>query len=323
MNKEKKLIVGSRNSRMALAQTNEFIDAFLLKNTDFSRENIEIRPVTTSGDANQKDRLDLIGGKGLFVKEIEQMLLKKEIDAAVHSMKDMPTMMTAGLKIAAWLKRGDEREVLISNKQNQKLSELPPNSIIGTSSIRRRSQVLNLRKDLCVKLIRGNVDTRIEKLDNGEYDALILGYGGIRRLKIENRVTQIFAFNEILPPACQAAIGVQTLDEDSDLISLISKTNNKNSSIIGIAERNVLAVLNANCNSPIGVLAKIDHKNFFAIKAELFSHDGNEMYKANASGILNESTNLAKEIGNNLISQVGIDYIKELDILRNDFNYSP
>ena len=118
MSKEKKLIVGSRNSRMALAQTNEFIDAFLIENTDFNRENIEIRPVTTSGDINHKDRLDLIGGKGLFVKEIEQMLLDREIDVAVHSMKDMPTIMTAGLKVAAWLQRGDAREVLISN-QNQ------------------------------------------------------------------------------------------------------------------------------------------------------------------------------------------------------------
>ena len=163
MSKEKKLIVGSRNSRMALAQTNEFIDAFLIENTDFNRENIEIRPVTTSGDINQKDRLDLIGGKGLFVKEIEQMLLDREIDVAVHSMKDMPTIMTAGLKVAAWLQRGDAREVLISN-QNQTLADLTKNSIIGTSSIRRRSQVLNIRTDLCIKLIRGNVDTRIQNL---------------------------------------------------------------------------------------------------------------------------------------------------------------
>ena len=138
MSKEKKLIVGSRNSRMALAQTNEFIDVFLTENSDFKRENIEIRSVTTSGDINQKDRLDLIGGKGLFVKEIEQMLLDRQIDVAVHSMKDMPTIMTSGLKVSAWLKRGDEREVLISNKNHQ-LVELKKNSIVGTSSVRRRS----------------------------------------------------------------------------------------------------------------------------------------------------------------------------------------
>ena len=322
MKKEKKLIVGSRNSRMALAQTNEFIDSFLIENTDFNRENIVIKPVTTSGDINQKDRLDLIGGKGLFVKEIEQMLLDRKIDVAVHSMKDMPTIMTTGLKVAAWLQRGDEREVLISN-QNQTLADLTKNSIIGTSSIRRRSQILNSRKDLCIKLIRGNVDTRIKKLDDGEYDALILGYGGIQRLKIENRVTQIFSVDEILPPACQAAIGIQTLDEDSDLVNRISKTNNKNSSIIGQAERNVLSVLKANCNSPIGVLAKIDIENFFTIKAELFSHDGTEKYIANASGSLEKSLILAKDIGINLINQVGIDYINKLDILKNDFNYSP
>jgi len=321
MNSEKKLTVGSRNSRMALAQANEFIEAFLKENSDFNRENIEIKPITTSGDINQKDRLDLIGGKGLFVKEIEQMLLNKEIDVAVHSMKDMPTIMTAGLKVAAWLQRGDEREILISQKL--KLLELPPNSIVGTSSIRRRSQVLNLRKDLCIKLIRGNVDTRIKKFDNGEYDALILGYGGIKRLALENRVAQIFSSTEILPPACQAAIGIQTLDEENNLIDLISKTNNKNSSTIGLAERKVLATLEANCNSPIGVLATIDHEKRLEIKVELFSHNGEDKYFAKVQGHLEDSLNLAKEVGDIIINKVGQDYIKELDILKDDFNYSP
>lgn len=322
MNKEKKLIVGSRNSRMALAQTNEFIDAFLIENTDFNRENIEIRPVTTSGDINQKDRLDLIGGKGLFVKEIEQMLLDREIDVAVHSMKDMPTIMTAGLKVAAWLQRGDAREVLISN-QNQTLADLTKNSIIGTSSIRRRSQVLNIRTDLCIKLIRGNVDTRIQKFDDGQYDALILGYGGIKRLDLENRISQTFSIDEILPPACQAAIGIQTLDEDSDLIRLISKTNNKNSSIIGLAERTVLGTLQANCNSPVGVLASIDDEKDFTIKVELFSHNGREKYFTEVHGKVADSNKLAKEAGANIIDKVGHEYIKKLDILEDDFNYSP
>ena len=322
MSKEKKLIVGSRNSRMALAQTNEFIDAFLIENTDFNRENIEIRPVTTSGDINQKDRLDLIGGKGLFVKEIEQMLLDREIDVAVHSMKDMPTIMTAGLKVAAWLQRGDAREVLISN-HNQTLADLTKNSIIGTSSIRRRSQVLNIRTDLCIKLIRGNVDTRIQKFDDGQYDALILGYGGIKRLDLEDRISQTFSIDEILPPACQAAIGIQTLDEDSDLISLISKTNNKNSAIIGLAERTVLGTLQANCNSPVGVLASINDENFFTIKVELFSHNGSEKYFTKAHGKVADSNKLAKEAAANIIDKVGHEYIKKLDILEDDFNYSP
>ena len=322
MSKEKKLIVGSRNSRMALAQTNEFIDAFLIENTDFNRENIEIRPVTTSGDINQKDRLDLIGGKGLFVKEIEQMLLDREIDVAVHSMKDMPTIMTAGLKVAAWLQRGDAREVLISN-QNQTLADLTKNSIIGTSSIRRRSQVLNIRTDLCIKLIRGNVDTRIQKFDDGQYDALILGYGGIKRLNLESRISQTFSIDEILPPACQAAIGIQTLDEDSDLINLISKTNNENSSIIGLAERTVLGTLQANCNSPVGVLASIDDEKDFTIKVELFSHNGREKYFTEVHGKVADSNKLAKEAGANIIDKVGHEYIKKLDILEDDFNYSP
>ena len=317
----KKLIVGSRKSRMAIAQTNEFIDIFLQKNPEFERQNIEIKTVTTSGDINQKDRLDLIGGKGLFVREIEQELLDRTIDVAVHSMKDMPTIMTPGLKITAWLPRGDHREVLV-NDHAQSIMELKPHSIIGTSSIRRRSQILNMRRDLVIKLIRGNIDTRISKLDQGEYDALILGYGGIQRLNLEKRVSYVFKTNEILPPACQASIGIQTIDEESELINCIAKTDHKNSATIGTTERKVLEVLHANCNSPIGVLASINDDTL-TLKVELFSHDGNEKYIADVSGSIEESINLADRAGSMIIDQVGIDYIKNLDILKDDFNYSP
>ncbi|MDC1366216.1 hydroxymethylbilane synthase [Pelagibacterales bacterium] len=322
MSKEKKLIVGSRNSRMALAQTNEFISVFLEANHSFKAENIEIKPIATSGDINQKDRLDLIGGKGLFVKEIERKLLNKEIDVAVHSMKDVPTVMTPGLKIASWLARGDEREVLIGDT-NKTLMELEPGSIVGTSSIRRRSQVLSLRRDLYIKIIRGNVDTRIRKLDQGQYTALILGFGGIKRLRLEDRVAQIFSTNEILPPACQASIGVQTINEDSELINLIANTNHKNTSIIGLAERKVLETLEANCNSPIGVFASIKNEEIITIKVELFNHDGNEKYTATVSGIIENYVSLACDVGNKIIDQVGLEYIKKLDNLKNDFNYSP
>ena len=317
----RKLIVGSRNSRMAIAQTNEFIEAFLIKNPGFLREDIKIKTIKTSGDINQKDRLDLIGGKGLFVKEIEQMLSNKEIDVAVHSMKDMPTKMTAGLKIAAWLPRGNHLEALVNNS-NKKIMELKTNSIIGTSSIRRRSQILNLRSDLCIKLVRGNVDTRLNKLNQGKYDALILGYGGLKRLDLESSVSQIFTINEILPPACQASIGVQTINENNEIINMISNTNHKNASIVGNLERNVLEVLQANCNSPVGVFASINHKKI-NLKVELFSHDGKEKYIAEGSANIDEHKELATKVGNMIIDQVGIEFIKELDILKDDFNYTP
>ncbi len=317
----RKLIVGSRKSRMAVAQTKEFIEAFLIKNPEFLREDIEIKTITTSGDINQKDRLDLIGGKGLFVKEIEQMLSNKEIDVAVHSMKDMPTKMTSGLKIAAWLPRGNHLEALVNNS-NKKIMELKTNSIIGTSSIRRRSQILSLRSDLCIKLVRGNVDTRVNKLNQGEYDALILGYGGLKRLDLESSISQIFTTDEILPPACQASIGIQTVDEDNEIINMISNTNHKNASIVGNLERNVLEVLQANCNSPVGVFASINHKKI-NLKVELFSHDGKEKYIAEGSANIDEHRELATKVGNKIIDQVGIEFIKELDILKDDFNYTP
>ncbi len=317
----KKLIVGSRKSQMAIAQTNEFIKTFLEKNTEFRRENIEIKTITTSGDINQKDRLDSIGGKGLFVKEIEQMLLDRTIDVAVHSMKDMPTIMTSGLRIAAWLPRGDHREAFVNNSEC-KIMELQPNSVIGTSSIRRRAQILNLRSDLIIKLIRGNVDTRITKLDQAQYDALILGYGGIKRLNLESRVSHIFDTNEILPPACQASIGIQTVDEDSMLTNFIANTNHVNSAVIGVTERKVLEILNANCNSPIGVFAFI-HDNLLTLRVELFSHDGKDKHVAEVSGNIKESTSLANEAGSIIIDHVGMDYINNLDILKDDFNYTP
>ena len=152
---------------------------------------------------------------------------------------------------------------------------------------------------------------------------MILGYGGIKRLDLENRISQTFSIEEILPPACQAAIGIQTLDEDSDLISLVSKTNNKNSSIIGLAERIVLATLQANCNSPVGVLASINDEKDFMIKVELFSHNGREKYFTEVHGKVEDSNKLAKEAGANIIDKVGHEYIKKLDILEDDFNYSP
>ena len=317
----KKLIVGSRKSRMAIAQTNEFIDIFLQKNPEFNRQNIEIKTITTSGDINQKDRLDLIGGKGLFVREIEQKLLDRTIDVAVHSMKDMPTLMTPGTKISAWLPRGDHHEALINN-ESKSIMELKSNSVIGTSSIRRRSQVLNTRSDLAIKLIRGNVDTRIDKLNRKEYDALILGYGGIKRLNFEDKVSQIFSTNEILPPACQALIGVQTIDKDNEFINLVTNANHKYSSIIGITERRVLEVLNANCNSPIGIYAFIRNGQI-NLRVEIFSHNGKEKYLAEESGKTEEYMKLADKVGKTIIDQVGINYVKNLDILKDDFNYTP
>jgi hydroxymethylbilane synthase len=236
-------------------------------------------------------------------------------------MKDMPTLMTVGTKISSWLPRGDHREVLINN-QNKTIMELESNSVIGTSSIRRRSQILNLRRDLVIKLIRGNVDTRIDKLNLKEYDALILGHGGIKRLNFEHKVTQIFSINEILPPACQASIGIQTLEEDNELISLISNTNHQDSSIIGITERKVLEVLGANCNSPIGVYASI-RDNEIHLKTEIFSHDGKEKFYAEDSSKVSDHVNLANKVGDMIIDQVGTNYIKELDNLKDDFNYTP
>jgi hydroxymethylbilane synthase len=159
-------------------------------------------------------------------------------------------------------------------------------------------------------------------LDNKEYDALILGYGGVKRLSFENKVSQVFSIDEILPPACQALIGLQTRDENSELINLISNTNHKHSSIIGITERNVLEILGVNCNSPIGVYASIN-ENKILLKIELFSHNGKEKYKAEGIAKLTDFLNLADKVSGMIVDQVGTKYIEELEILKDDFNYTP
>ena len=166
MSKEKKLIVGSRNSRMALAQTNEFIDAFLIENTDFNRENIKIKVIKTTGDKIQDRPLSEVGGKGLFTKEIEEAMLDNNIDIAVHSMKDMPVICPEGLIISCYLPREDVRDSFISTKYKS-ISELPNGATVGTSSLRRRAQLLNKRPDLKIVEFRGNVQTRLRKLNEG------------------------------------------------------------------------------------------------------------------------------------------------------------
>ena len=191
--KSKKIIIGSRGSKLALIYA-ERARAKILK---FCPE-VEIKKITTTGDINQKDRLLEIGGKGLFSKQIENELLNEKIDIAVHALKDMPSDETEDLLINCFLERNDPREVLISHN-NDLIKDLKPNSIVGTSSFRREFQLKKIRSDLNYKLIRGNVGTRIKKLNEKLYDAIILSYAGIHSLKLDKNISQIFSTKEIIP----------------------------------------------------------------------------------------------------------------------------
>ncbi len=288
--KNKKIIIGSRGSKLALIYA-ERARAKILK---FCPE-VEIKKITTTGDIIQKDRLSEIGGKGLFSKQIENELLNEKIDIAVHALKDMPSDETENLLINCFLERNDPREVLISHN-NDLIKDLKPNSIVGTSSFRREFQLKKIRSDLNYKLIRGNVDTRIKKLNEKLYDAIILSYAGIQSLKLDKNISQIFSTREIIPSVGQGVVALQCRKNDSEIIKLLDKVNHKLTNICVIAERQFLKVLEGDCETAVGAIANLvgDQIN---LEAELFSIDGKQRFYHKASKNINYSSELGREVG--------------------------
>ena len=288
--KNKKIIIGSRGSELALI----YAEKARTKILKFCPE-VEIKKITTTGDINQKDRLSEIGGKGLFSKQIENELLNEKIDIAVHALKDMPSDETEDLLINCFLERNDPREVLISHN-NDLIKDLKPNSIVGTSSFRREFQLKKIRSDLNYKLIRGNVDTRIKKLNEKSYDAIILSYAGIQSLKLDKNISQIFSTREIIPSVGQGVVALQCRKNDSEIIKLLDKVNHKLTNICVIAERQFLKVLEGDCETPVGAIANLvgDQIN---LEAELFSIDGKQRFYHKASKNINYSSELGREVG--------------------------
>ena len=295
--KRDKIIIGSRGSELALIYA-EKVKTELEK--QFSNK-IEIKKIITSGDENQKDRLSNLGGKGLFSKKIENELVNNEIDIAVHALKDMPSVETEGLITNFFLKRNSPNEILIS-KENIKFEDLKSNSIIGTSSYRREFQLKQKRTDLNYKLIRGNVDTRIKKLENGEYDAILLSKAGIDALGFNEKISQEFSVDELIPCAGQGIIAIQCRANDNEMKDLLEKINNEDSRILANAEREVLKILEGDCDTAVGVYAKIENQKI-NLKTELFSVDGNERYFMNESDEKNSYLSLSKNIGEELKSK--------------------
>tara|TARA_B100000959_G_C14842199_1_gene566538 strand:+ start:116 stop:1024 length:909 start_codon:yes stop_codon:yes gene_type:complete len=288
--KSKKIIIGSRGSKLALIYAERAREKIL----NFYPE-VEIKIITTTGDINQKGRLSEIGGKGLFLKQIENELLNEKIDVAIHALKDMPSEETNGLLTSCFLERNDPREVLISYNNNT-IKNLKTNSIIGTSSFRREFQLKKIRSDLNYKLIRGNVDTRIKKLNDKLYDAIILSYAGIQSLKLEKNVSQFFSTDEIIPSVGQGVVALQCRKNDPKIIKLLNKINHKATNICVLAERQLLKVLDGDCDTAVGAIANIENKNI-KLKAELFSIDGKKRFYHIASKDVSFPIELGKEVG--------------------------
>ena len=266
-----------------------------------SSTHIETKKIVTSGDENQKDRLSNIGGKGLFSKKIEIELINNNIDIAVHALKDMPSIETEGLITNFYLKRNSPNEIFISN-DNINFLDLKPNSIIGTSSYRREYQLKSIRSDLNYKLIRGNVDTRIKKLENGDYDAILLSKAGIEALGLTNKITHEFNTEELIPCAGQGIIAIQCRENDQEIINILEKINDDQSRIIANAERKILKILEGDCDTAVGVYAKID-KDLVNIKAELFSVDGKQRFFVEESENKTMVKDLSIKIGEKLKSE--------------------
>ena len=292
-----KLIIGSRGSKLALKYAEIAKKAFL-KELDIE---IEIKKITTEGDLILDRRTSEIGGKGEFIKNIEKELISKNIDVAVHSLKDVPSIKTKGLKIECFLKRNDPQEVLI-NKANLTLDKIKKNSVIGTSSLRREFQLKHLRPDLKFKLIRGNIDTRIKKLDEDKYDSIILAKAGLVSLSIENRISEVFECKKIVPPAGQGTIVLQSRDDDDKINSILSKINHFETSIEAKVERKILSVLEGDCNTAAGIYANIKGKNV-NIMAELFSDNGDKKFTYKDECKIEEALKIAEKAGNDLKKQ--------------------
>lgn len=264
----KPLRIGTRGSKLALVQANMVRDALGIQGTA-----AEIVIVKTTGDRIQDRSLADAGGKGLFTKELEEALFAREADIAVHSMKDVPVVLPKGLAIGAILEREDPRDAFLSNNWKT-LRELPHGARVGTSSVRRQALIARARKDLQTLLLRGNVDTRLARLDAGEYDAIILASAGLNRLGLASRITAHLDTEQWLPALAQGAIGIEYRESDRTVASAIAALNHEESAICVSCERAFQAALDGSCKTPIGGHARFDGD--LAFRGEVLSPDGRE-----------------------------------------------
>lgn len=283
------IVVGSRQSALALTQTGQVIDDL----SRLARENgldvtFEVKKIVTKGDRILDVTLSKVGGKGLFVKEIEQAMLDREIDMAVHSMKDMPSVLPEGLTTGAVPSRKDPRDCLISNEA-ESLDKLPEGAKVGTSSLRRSSQLKAYRPDLQIHWIRGNIDSRIRKMEDGEFQAIILAAAGLQRMGWEDRITSYLDVETCLPAVGQGALGIECREDDAELLHLLSLYNDENTARTVAAERKYLEELNGGCQVPIGAYAELmepsaNGQQMIRLTGMVGSPDGERILKKTAEG---------------------------------------
>jgi hydroxymethylbilane synthase len=285
-----KWIVGTRGSNLALKQTELTIG--VLKHI-YPDLNFPVKIIKTTGDTIWDAPLNLIGGKGIFVKEIEEALLRKEIDIAVHSMKDLPTELGKTLTVGAILKREDPRDAFISLK-HKNIKSIGNKAKIGTSSIRRKSQILNFNQNIDVVNLRGNIDTRIRKLTEQGLDGIILAYAGVKRMGFEQYIKEILSFEIMVPPAGQGAIGIEIRNE-SEALNMLKPINHVNSFLEIAIERKLLSAIGGGCQTPLGINAKIKDKKI-DLYVVLCKDNGEILIKDKFEGFVDQPKELVAEV---------------------------
>jgi hydroxymethylbilane synthase len=301
------IVIGSRGSQLALWQAN-WVKSELERLHD--NVDIDIRIIATSGDIIQDVPLAKIGGKGLFVKEIEEALLANEIDLAVHSMKDVPMELPTELGISVITKRENPLDALIS-KNGEKLADLPQGATIGTSSLRRSSQLLKYRDDFKIHPLRGNVDTRLRKVEEGKYDAILLASAGLNRLGWANRITEEISHDILLPAMGQGALGIETRLDDTKIYDLISTLNHEQTHYAVSAERSLVGRLDGGCQVPIGAYARVE-KGLITLKGLVASLDGEIIYKLENVGPVDDAINIGQELGSKLLKMGANEILEKL-----------
>ena len=304
------IIVGTRSSKLALWQADYVIRRL---REQYPGIQVERRLMTTKGDKILDAPLAKIGGKGLFTKELEMEMLAGGIDIAVHSLKDMPTEVPAGLVITAITKRFDPGDAVVS-PQYRTLAALPPGARVGTSSLRRRAQLLAARPDLTILDLRGNVNTRLKKLDAGEYDAIILASAGLKRLGFADRITDVLPAAMCLPAVGQGALAIETRADDAALRASLAFLQDEDTVRCARAERSFLRRVEGGCQVPVGVYASPEEAGL-RVEAVIASLDGRRLYRDHLSGAWADAEALGKELADKLLAAGGLAIMHELGLL--------
>ncbi len=292
------LRVGTRGSRLSVIQTDMVVEK--IKRANLGVE-IERKTITTSGDMDRTTPLFSLSQKGIFEKEVDQAVVDGKVDFAIHSMKDLPTTLNSKLTIASVPERGATADMLVS-RRGEKLGEMPDGRIVGTSSLLRAAEVRRVRPELRIEPIRGNVDTRVEKVERGEYDAAILAEAGLARLGMMDRVSERLSLDDFLPAPGQGSLAVIARSSDFKLLEILKKVEHPPTRVEAITERELVSVMEGGCKVPLGALASAN-RDTVQLTAAIFSIDGKERLVAKKTGLAQHAVKVGKSVGGELLEK--------------------